>query len=453
MIWSAKDLSNALNLEIHPDIYGEAIEFNSNSVTKGDLFIALKGNNDGHNYASHALQNGANAVIISKEVTGLPRDKVIMVADTFLALQQMARYKRQKSTAKFIAITGSSGKTSSKEAAKIILSHFGRTYASRGNFNNYLGVPINLASMPDDTEYAILELGMNHAGEIRELANMVKPDISVITTISEAHLEFFQSMLDITDAKCEIFEGMSKEGIAIINLDNPYYNRILENLKKLSINNIFTFGISPEANCRLELYQQDDQNVHLRYSGTSEIIVPFIPKHFAINYAAILQMASILKLNINIAANQLAKILLTEGRGKIIKAKYQDKNYQLICDYYNANPESLKAALLYLKQVSSNKKVTIMGDMLELGDSSVELHRALVPLIIDSGAKKILLVGDKVKYIYDLLPKKMAKFYFANVDELITKLNELLEGDELVLIKGSRGIKLDKIIQSFQLLS
>jgi UDP-N-acetylmuramoyl-tripeptide--D-alanyl-D-alanine ligase len=452
MIWSTKDLSSALNLKIHPNIHGEAIQFNSNSVAKGDLFIALKGNNDGHNYAVHALQNGANAVIISKEVVGLTSDKVIMVADTFLALQQMAEYKRQKSKAKFIAITGSSGKTSTKEATKIVLSHFGRTYASRGNFNNYLGVPINLASMPDDTEYAILEIGMNHAGEIRELTNVVKPDISVITTISEAHLEFFQSMLDLTDAKCEIFEGMSKEGVAVINLDNPYYHRILENLKKLSINNVFTFGTAAEANSRLELYQQDGQNVRLKYSGTKEISLTFIPKHFAINYAAILQIATILHLDKDILANQLAKILLTKGRGKIVKAKYLGQNYQLICDYYNANPESLKASLLYLKQVSGKNKIAIIGDMLELGENSAELHKALVPVIIDSGAKKILLVGDKVKHIYDLLPKELKKIHFANVNDLISKLAELLNGDELILIKGSRGIKLDKIIQSFELL-
>ncbi|MCC8416210.1 MAG: UDP-N-acetylmuramoyl-tripeptide--D-alanyl-D-alanine ligase [Rickettsia endosymbiont of Gnoriste bilineata] len=456
MIWSARDLSNALNIEVHPDIHGGQVQFNSNSVTDGDLFIALKGANDGHNYALHALERGANAVIISQEITGLPDEKVIMVPDTLTALHQTAEYKRKKSQAKFIGVTGSSGKTGTKEAIKTVLSHFGSTFASRGNFNNHLGVPINLASLPDDIEYAVFEMGMNHPGEIRALTKMVRPDISVITTISEAHLEFFQSQLHLVDAKCEIFEGMSKDGIAVIDLDSPYYNRVLQNLKQLSINNIYSFGTSPYADCSLISYeyQQITQQVRLRYSIHNtkiDIKILLVPEHYARNYTIALQMSAILNLDINVAARQLSKILLMDGRGKLINAKYHDQDYQIICDYYNANPESVKAALLYLKQLSGKKKIAIIGDMLELGDNSIKFHKDLIPAILDSGANRVFLVGNNTQYIYQSLPDEIEKIHFDNVDLLIENLSKLLKGNELILIKGSNSTQLSKIIQSFEL--
>ncbi|MDR0296416.1 MAG: UDP-N-acetylmuramoyl-tripeptide--D-alanyl-D-alanine ligase [Rickettsia sp.] len=456
MIWSAKDLSSALNIEVHPDIHGGQIQFNSKSVTNGDLFIALKGASDGHNYALQSLERGANAVIISQEIKDLPDEKVIMVPDTLTALHQMAEYKRQKSQAKFIGITGSSGKTGTKEAIKTILSYFGSTFASRGNFNNHLGVPINLASMPDNIEYAVFEMGMNHPGEIRKLTRMVRPNISVITTISEAHLEFFQSQLHLVDAKCEIFEGMSKDGIAVIDLDSQYYNRVLHNLKQLSINNIYSFGKSPYADSSLTSYeyQQIERQVRLRYSIHNtkiDIKIPLVPEHYAKNYTIALQMSAILNLDINATARQLSKISLIEGRGKLIHAKYHGQEYQIICDYYNANPESVKAALLYLKQLSGGKKVAIIGDMLELGDNSIKFHTDLIPAILDSGTNRVFLVGNNTKYIYQSLPNEIEKIHFDNVDLLIENLSKLLKGNELILIKGSNSTQLSKIIQSFGL--
>ncbi len=455
MIWSTKDLSDCLEVDIPFGIYGERIQFNSTSIVPGDLFIALKGNRDGHEYVSDALSRGANAAIVSCHLEKVAKEKVIMVPDTFQALQKMAEYKRNKSHAIFIAVTGSSGKTGTKEAIKTILSHFGPTFASRGNFNNYLGLPINLASMPDNIEYAVFELGMNHAGEIRELTKMVKPNISVITTISEAHLEFFESGLEIADAKCEVFEGMSKSDIAIINIDNKYYQRVLHNLNNLSMNNIFTFGTSPEANARLVSYKPQGDEVHLQYSIASrnlKMAMPLIPMHYAINYAAILQVISVLNKDLGEASRQLAGVLPTEGRGLLVKAEYNNLKFDIICDYYNANPESLTAALLFLKQLSGRKKVAIIGDMLELGKNSASLHQALVPAIMEVGLTKILLVGANTKYIYDLLPTTIEKHHFDNVDILINQLSPLLGQDELLLIKGSRGIKLDKIIQIFKIL-
>lgn len=454
MIWSPQDLSKALNIDVHPEIYGGQVQFNSNDVLPGDLFIALQGNSDGHNYVTDALARGAAAVIVSRTIADIEPNRMILVPDTLAALHQLAEYKRTHSKAKFIGVTGSSGKTSTKEAIRAVLTVFGSTFASRGNFNNHLGVPLNLASMPDDTEYAVIEMGMNHAGEIRELTRMVRPDIAVITTIAQAHLEFFESMLHLADAKCEIFEGMPQDGAAVINIDSEYYGRMLQNLEKLSIRNIYSFGKSPEAGSRLVSYELLGKDVRLKYSISNQeavIEMPFIPEHYARNYTAVLTVVALLKQDIHIAARKLSEIPLTIGRGLLVNAKRNGQDYQIIADYYNSNPESLKASLEYLKLLGGRKKVAIIGDMLELGMTSQNLHEGMIASIISSGAQTVFLVGKNTKYIYELLPSEIQKRHFDNVDSLIDDINELLQGGELILIKGSRGIKLDKIIKLFEI--
>ncbi|KJV80506.1 UDP-N-acetylmuramoyl-tripeptide--D-alanyl-D-alanine ligase family protein [Rickettsia hoogstraalii str. RCCE3] len=449
MIWNSKTLSAALGITISNSINCNEVQFNSKDVKKGDLFIALQGNRDGHDYVQDAIDKGAAAVIVSKQVEINDKDKIILVDDCFEALQKMALYKRENSKAKFIAITGSVGKTSTKEALKILLQHDFLVFASRGNFNNKLGMLINLASMADDTEYTIFELGMNHKGEIRELVQILKPNIAMITNISEAHLEFFNSLEEIAEAKCEIFENFSKNDIAVINADTNCYSKILSILKNLSIDRVYNFGISHNTPAQLVLYENLGEQVHLKYkinNKSLEITIPFIPRHFAENYTGVLLIIDILGKDMELAANHLANISPTEGRGKIINIQ----NSRVICDYYNASPGSMKAALEYLKQVPAENKTAIIGDMLELGESSKPLHEELVPYILDAGCSKVYLVGVNTKYIYDLLPPKTAKKYFKNVDELITHITDLFEGNELILIKGSRGIKLDKIVDYYK---
>ncbi|MFY9590077.1 UDP-N-acetylmuramoyl-tripeptide--D-alanyl-D-alanine ligase [Rickettsia endosymbiont of Halotydeus destructor] len=452
MIWNSETLSKALGVVVPSSIEANEVQFNSNDVRPGDLFIALKGNRDGHDYVTHAIEQGAGAVIINRNIPEVPRHKTIIVDDTFVALQKMAKYKRENSKAIFIGITGSVGKTSTKEALKIILS-MDNVFASRGNFNNYLGVLLNLASMPDDVKYAIFELGMNHVREIREITKILPLDIAIITNISEAHLEFFSSLEEITEAKCEIFEGLKKEGVAIVNKDTLYYNNILANLKKLSVNNVYSFGDVANVNAKLISYEHQGDTVHLSYlinNNKVGVTVSFIPEHYAKNFAAVLLVASLLGKNLEEASEQLANIPLTKGRGEIITAQIGANSHHIMCDYYNASPESMKAGLKYLKQLPSNSKIAIIGEMLELGQNSKQLHQDLIPYILDARCSKVFIVGTHAKCIYDLLPKEITKAYFENVDDLIKDLPNLLDRDELILIKGSRGIRLDKIITYFK---
>jgi len=453
MIWTGKQLQEALKVEVNHDLQAGIIQFNSKDITKDDLFIAIAGKTDGHNYVKDAIIRGASCVIVEKPIDGISPEQTIIVTNTKLALDQLASYKRANSKARFIAVTGSVGKTSAKEALKIMFEAYGKTFASRGNFNNELGVAINLASMPCDVEYAIFELGMNHAGEIRELVKIVKPDIAMITSISAAHLEFFSSIEDIVDAKCEIFENMNVDGAAVINRDSVYYDQMNRNVQHNNISNIYTFGVLESAKVQLIDYKVELNKTRVQYSiNNTKIVIdmPYIlPVHQAENFAGCFAVLSSLGLNMTKAAEAVKGFELDDGRGKIIRVRKSDKKFQIICDYYNSNPASLKASLNFFRLIEHPNKVVIIGDMKELGDSSANLHAELVPYIIGSGATKIILVGVQVKFINDLLPKKMYIKQFDNVDVLMPELESILEDGEFVLIKGSRSINLQKILEYF----
>ena len=216
MIWTSKQISQALDIKFSSKNNFGILQFNSKDVTEGDIFIALKGGaRDGHDFVLDAINRGAGLAIVSQDVKDVPESKVIKVENTFEALQDLAEYKRQNSKAHFIGITGSVGKTSTKEILGLVLESFGKTFISRNNFNNQIGVPINLASVSDDDEFVVIEMGMRAAGEISHLTKQVTPDIAVITSVAEGHLEFFDSVEKIADAKSEIFEYTNKNGIAV----------------------------------------------------------------------------------------------------------------------------------------------------------------------------------------------------------------------------------------------
>lgn len=453
MIWSTQSLQEALGIAIDNSIKTGKLQFNSKDIVAGDLFIALKGNSDGHLYAQDALKRGAAGVVVNRKIDNIPDHLTILVDDTKQALIKMANYKRHKSLAKFIGITGSVGKTSTKEALYTAISSQARTFANRGNFNNQLGVLIELASLPDDIEFAIMEMGMNSPGEIEELSKLIKPDIGIITNVSEAHLEFFSNIEGIVDAKCEIFTHMSKNTIAIINADSIHYEKILAKIVSRNIKNVSCFGETSIADARLVEYDNHDHSTKLEYEidhKCVEIKMSYmLPKHQAINFSCCLGVVSCLGLDIDKAGQALSLFNLIKDRGQIITASKQGNKYTIIGDYYNANPASMKAALAYQAQIEHPKKISIIGDMLELGNGSISLHQELVPHIIKAGAQKVLLVGSCVKSMIDLFPKNLYVKQFDNIDILISDLPNILTTQELILIKGSRGIALHKIIDYF----
>ena len=453
MIWDSKSLEKALGVKVAANIEAGQVKFNSRDVNEDDIFIALPGNRDGHEFVDDALSRGARCAIVSNDIPNLDKNKLIKVDDTMLALNHLAEYKRRTSKAKFIAVTGTVGKTTTREIIKTMLSEYGKTYSSVKSFNNYLGVPLTLASMPNDTEYAVIELGMNAAGEISNLTNMVTPDIAVITTVSEGHIEFFDSIEAIADAKCEIFEGVDiNTGIAIINRDISTYERCIQNIDRAGLRNVQTFGKRVDANVRFLSYELlEDHSVRLNFDVNSEeceIFMPNISMHLASNFAAGFSVVKSLGLDIEKAANAIRSFQPLMGRGKFIEVKYENKNLGIICDYYNSNPQSLKASLQYLQQFVSNKKVAVLGDMGELGDIQDNMHMSMVPSIIEAGVSKLFLVGNVISQIKDSFSGNVEVKLYKNVDELIADNSSNFEDGELLLIKGSRSIKLENFAKS-----
>lgn len=452
VIWTKKQIETALSVKIAENAaenYGR-VEFNSKDIKEGDLFIALHGKRDGHEFVKDALENGAVAAIVSADIEGVAAEKLIKVKETAEALTLLSEYKRKITKAKVVAITGSVGKTSTKEILRVMLSAYGKVHASHGSFNNYLGVPLTIASIPNDADYAVIEMGMSAKGELRYLSNQVLPDVAVITAVSEGHLEFFKSVEEIADAKCEIFEGLDiGDGVAIINRDSPVYHQCLQNADTARLQNVHSFGKHKAANMRLASYEVfEDNQTRLTYEfddESIEIIMDYVlPMHLAENFAAAFAAVHALDLDLEPAANAIRSFQMLLGRGRVVRAENSGKSYNIICDYYNSNPQSLQASLEHFAQFSG-EKVAVLGDMGELGENKLSLHQRMLPYIKDSGASTIFLVGEVMGQLEkDLSAGVMAKSY-KDIDAVIAEIDEYISGGESILIKGSRFLKLEKL--------
>lgn len=453
MIWTKRQIEIALSIKLPSagdDNYGR-VEFNSKDIKKGDLFIALSGKRDGHEFVQDALKKGARAAIVSQKIENVPEHKLIIVQDTLEALSLLSEYKRRTTKAKIIAITGSVGKTSTKEIIRLMLSAYGKVYANNGTFNNYLGVPLTLASMPDDADYAVIEMGMSAKGELSYLSNQVVPDIAVVTAVSEGHLEFFKSVEEIADAKCEIFEGLDiNEGVAIINRDIGVYDQCLQNIDYARLQNVQTFGKHKDANVRLASYEVlDNHTTRLLYElndESVEIVMDYaLPMHFAENFAAAFTVILALRLDLEPAAKAVRSFEMLLGRGRLVTLNKNGKSYSIVCDYYNSNPQSLQASLEHFVHFPSDKKILVLGDMGELGESKLALHQRMVPYIRETSASHLFLVGELMGQIAKDLSDVMSVKCYQNVDELIHEIDKYIKGGEVILIKGSRFLKLENL--------
>ena len=516
MIWSADTLSKALGIACFKHLHANQIQFNSKDVQPGDLFIALKGARDGHEFIFDAAKNGAGILIINynkfeeiklqaeEQIGAIDSaeykafiERLLKVENTENALHKLAKYKRDHSKAKFITITGSAGKTSTKEALNIILSRFGKCFASRGNFNNKLGLAINLASMPDDIDYAVLELGMNVAGEILELTKQARPDIAAVTSIFGVHLEYFESVEKIAEAKCEIFEGIDPEqGVAILPGDYENYNTCRAKLEEKSIRNIRSFknitlgktayneefleettstklplemsfakgsnelssnysADGSPANAAMVSYEVLGSDVKLAFDigeATAHLTMPYIPKHIAGNFTLCLLIAQELGLDLNIATESLKSFTLGIGRGRVISCLHQGKDLTIITDYYNSNPESLKRSLENLANMAASldtkakiRKLAIIGDMGELGERAVAQHQSILEHVQAAGVELLILVGDLAKHVADNNKRLTKVVIYQNIDDLLSNIDALIKHDDLILIKASRFMKFERI--------
>lgn len=450
-IWTSESLGEALGVAVPHGIRGGALQFNSKDLSEGDVFIALQGNNDGHSYVLDALSKGAACAIVSMSPEGVPKDKLILVEDTYKALYALADYKRRTSKAKFIGITGSVGKTSTKEIIFGIAKNFGASFVSRANFNNHLGLPLNLASMPDDTEYGIFEIGMDKAGELSELSKFLKPDIAIITNIAPVHLAHFNSIDDIAVAKAEIFEGMNTRGIAILNADDKYYDYFIERIGAMKFS---SFGERDGATSQLCKYEFDGALAHIELKLKTEpysVDTTLGGHHMARNLACGLVVSHILGFDPSVVIEAIRDLKPARGRGEQIELTLGGYKCTLIHDCYNAGPVSVKASLKHLADIKHRHKIAILADMRELGEQEKQYHRDLAKHVIEAGISKLYTVGSLMHELHEELSDiaksanqtknyNMLKLkHFNDSKELQEALMSLVDNDSLILMKGSKS--------------
>lgn len=464
IIWKINDLKSALKNDIITISSSLKLEISeividSRKKTISGLFVAIKGeNNDGHDFLEQVFENGAVAALVERIPAKFENDsRLILVKNSIKALENLAITARNRFNGKIIAVTGSVGKTSVKEMLKAVFSTQGKTFASQGNLNNHFGLPLSLANLPDDYDYGIFEIGMNHLGEIEPLSKMAKPHIAIITTVTSAHIGNFKNEEEIALAKSEIFSGLVSGGFAIINNDNKH----IEFLKTKATNyQITTFGSKETSNIRLYIVENIDINhskISLRINGSKDQISYIINTiNEATIFNSLIAVACLKLIGKNLANSfeegllALSKLETPKGRGNIIKINKNNLNLTIIDDSYNANLSSMIAGLKFLPNLKNfqpnSRTVIAIGDMLEMGAVAKSEHQAIASHILENKIDKVLLVGEMMSELIPLLPKEKILGHFNQSSELAENLLSFLQDGDILFIKGSRGTRMDKLV-------
>jgi UDP-N-acetylmuramoyl-tripeptide--D-alanyl-D-alanine ligase len=431
----------------------QGVAFDSREIGNGDLFFALKGEaTDGHLFIDKAFANGAAGAIVSEPVA-YPH---ILVEDTFLALNALGTASRDRMQGKVVGVTGSAGKTGTKEALYAALDRASRGKAHRSvkSYNNHVGVPLSLARMPRDTQFGVFEMGMNHAGEMRDLTKLVRPHVAIITTIAPAHIEFFKDESGIADAKAEIFESLMPGGVAIIPADNIHYRRLRDAAAKYT-GNIVSFGFSTEADVRVL--------DHVAAANGGSLITAKLPdgalcytlsqsgNHWIANSLAVLAAVEAVGGDLAAAGLAMAELGGLAGRGARHIIAVGDGNALLLDESYNANPASMAATLTELGK-ADGRKIAVLGTMKELGHKSDEYHLALAAPLADAKVDIAILVGEEMQILAEKLKAGVegpAKFaHCASAKEALDLLKSDLRNSDTILVKGSNSMGLSMIVNA-----
>ena len=442
-IWTKEKLKEAITCKGDVDFEAFGVSIDTRTLKAGDMFIAI---GNGEQYLEEAFNKGAVCAIVSQKTKEFA-DKVFVVKDVIKALQEMATYVRYHTQACVIGITGSSGKTTTKELLSKALSTQGMVHATAGNQNNHIGAPLTLASMPENTRFAVVEMGMNHKGELTQLGKIVCPDISIITNVQTAHYEFFHSQRDIALAKAELL-GHTQQA-AILNQDDEHFELLKQHALKAKIKTIYSFGRSVDATTQLLTYHEKKNKVLIKARiGKQVISYPLRMNgiHFALDSLAALSVLAHLHLNLKHAVAAWEKLLPMKGRGLPVAVCYNGVHFTLIDDSYNANPASMRMALESLKHMKGSRKVAILGDMLELGTHSQALHKELVGTL--QGVDMVYTVGPCMKEVFNMLPHKQQGGSAQTAMQLIPQLH--LQENDIVLAKGSHGAQVWRIVEQLE---
>ena len=457
MLWSQSDLVKATAGDLIGDWRNDGIagvSIDSRSIKSDELFVAVKAKRDGHNFINDAIRLGAKGALVDHIPADIPSNTpLLLVPSVQEALENLGKYRRERSQAKVVAITGSVGKTSSKNMLKTILELQGKTHASPASFNNYLGVPLTLANLPIDATYAVVEIGMNKPGEIEPLARMTSADVVLITAIGKAHLEAFGDIAGIAHEKAQIVKGLKSGGVAVLNADTPGY----EILKKQTIKNgsqFISFG-GIDGNLRAKKMQKLNGRIKVQCQFNDidlEFIVGSSGFHFAENSLGVMLCVDCLGADIEKASKDLAKWEPSSGRGSFEKILLPSGNIFLIDDAFNANPSSMKSALQLLSQrtLDCSRRVAFLGDMLELGENEVMLHEEIISWPELADVDIIHTLGPLMYHLHKKLPFNIKGCHYESKNELISDLENIFQEGDKVLVKASKSVGLSSIVDAIR---
>jgi UDP-N-acetylmuramoyl-tripeptide--D-alanyl-D-alanine ligase len=460
-LWTLREMAEAMGATCSGALPESAsgISIDSRSIAHGQAYFAIKGDvHDGHDFVGAALKAGAGLAVIE----AAQRDKfvhdapLLVVEDVLKALGDLARAARARLTGRVIAVTGSVGKTTTKEALRRVLGAQGETHASAASFNNHWGVPLSLARCPASVRFAVFEIGMNHAGEIEPLVQLVRPHVAIITTVEPVHLEFFSGIEAIADAKAEIFAGVVPGGAVVLNRDNAQFARLKQKAEARGISRIISFGADEQADARLL-----DVSLHATCSAVHANIlghditykVGMPGRHIAMNSLAVLTAASLAGADLALAAIALSQIEAAAGRGVRHVLELPGGDATLIDESYNANPASMAAALNVLGQAatgSMGRRIAVLGDMLELGPSSPALHRGLADAVNANRVDLVYCCGPLMRNLWDALSAGKRGGYAENSAGLEAQALSAIRAGDAIMVKGSLGSKMKTIVNALE---
>ncbi|MEE2694550.1 MAG: UDP-N-acetylmuramoyl-tripeptide--D-alanyl-D-alanine ligase [Pseudomonadota bacterium] len=455
--WNVEELVAATGGQACGLLRAVGVGIDSRSVKNGELFVALQGDRfDGHDYVDQALEAGASSAMVSRIPEGLSDSGPFLLVDkTMVALRSLAEAARQSTKAYVIGVTGSVGKTGTKEMLRTCFSVQASVHASAKSHNNAIGVPLTLANLGSDIDYAVVEMGMNHTGEIQGHSSLARPDMALITSIAETHIGNFSGLTQIAEAKAEIFNGLQAPGVAVLNRDTSFYTQLREASRQRA-STCLTFGKAVDATVRLLEWRREGHHSLITASVAGKNICYRLGTpglHWIYNSLGAIACVYGAGGDIQKAAMNLENFRLMAGRGKSYSLRLGSRNFTMIDESYNASPVSVSATLKALKDCNpegSGRKVAVLGDMLELGRREKALHAALSNDVVQAGVSVVFTVGSRMLYLSEALPPSIKSYNFDNAQAAVDPLAALIKEGDVILIKGSFSIKMGVIVSALR---
>ena len=449
-LWSAQQAALATGGRAVGGWAVTGVSIDTRTLQTGDLFIALKAARDGHDFVADALAAGAGAALVSRVPDGVDDTApLLIVPDVQTALEDLGRAARARTEAKVIGVTGSVGKTSTKEMLRHMLGACGKTHASVASYNNHLGVPLTLARMPADTEFAVIEIGMNHPDEIAPLAKMAAPDVAMVTTVAEVHLEAFDDINGIALEKASIIDGLVPNGVAIMNADTPC-TKVIETYTKDVTTRWFGAAAAEASLSDVQVKGAETHAVLQLEGATYPVTIGTAGRHFAMNALGALLAVGYLGADRRTAVTGLAAWNPLGGRGARQKLKIYSGTLDLIDDAYNANPTSLHAAMQVLAEADAPRKIAFLGDMKELGEKEHDFHREVAHWPCTDAIDIIHTVGPLMKSLHDVLPDGKRGQHFGDSAAMAAQAAHLVQAGDAVLLKASLSTNMRKVVDALQ---